>query len=65
MQVCPSTISESSRVDCHPEAGATKDACLSQGCAWCNPSTQGDLNLDDVHYDLLIQYCSPANNWRM
>ncbi|XP_072039745.1 sucrase-isomaltase, intestinal-like [Amphiura filiformis] len=36
---CPSTIPPLERVDCHPENGASKPACESRGCYWCEDFT--------------------------
>jgi Trefoil (P-type) domain len=38
--VCPSRISESSRVDCLPEGGVRQN-CLQKRCIWCESATQG------------------------
>nr|XP_025039028.1 maltase-glucoamylase, intestinal-like [Pelodiscus sinensis] len=37
--ICPATISEHLRQDCHPEPGATESSCISRGCWWCETST--------------------------
>nr|XP_056702459.1 maltase-glucoamylase-like [Euleptes europaea] len=36
---CPTSISEDLRQNCHPEPGATEEACLSRGCQWCETSS--------------------------
>ena len=40
-EICPSEISETSRQDCYPEGGATRDLCLQRGCEWCPTTTAG------------------------
>ncbi|XP_077518779.1 lysosomal alpha-glucosidase-like [Amblyomma americanum] len=34
------------RFDCHPEEGASQDACLARGCCWSSSGTEDDLDLE-------------------
>ncbi|XP_050841756.1 sucrase-isomaltase, intestinal-like [Serinus canaria] len=33
---CPGTIAVQKRIDCHPQPGASREACEARGCTWCS-----------------------------
>ncbi|KAF4793877.1 Kinesin-like protein KIF21A [Turdus rufiventris] len=33
---CPSAVAVQKRIDCHPQPGASQEACEARGCTWCS-----------------------------
>ncbi|XP_041330517.1 lysosomal alpha-glucosidase-like [Pyrgilauda ruficollis] len=33
---CPGAIAVQKRIDCHPQPGASQEACEARGCTWCS-----------------------------
>uniref|UniRef100_A0A8D2QC49 P-type domain-containing protein n=1 Tax=Zonotrichia albicollis TaxID=44394 RepID=A0A8D2QC49_ZONAL len=34
---CPGNVAAQKRIDCHPQPGASREACEARGCTWCAP----------------------------
>uniref|UniRef100_A0A674G9G1 alpha-glucosidase n=1 Tax=Taeniopygia guttata TaxID=59729 RepID=A0A674G9G1_TAEGU len=33
---CPGAVAVQKRIDCHPQPGASREACEARGCVWCS-----------------------------
>ncbi|XP_065410413.1 sucrase-isomaltase, intestinal-like isoform X1 [Chrysemys picta bellii] len=67
---CPSNVPVQKRIDCHPQLGASKEACEAKGCIWCSTKVSNAPwcsfpEVGPYGYSLYGQPQKTAKGWRL